>query len=366
MTSSSTVALKVDRLRKVFRDRRGADIVAVDELSLEVHDGEMLALLGPSGCGKSTFLRCVAGLERADGGSIRIGGRWASRVEQGLHLPTEQRNVGVVFQNYAIWPHMTVFDNAAFPLRVRGLDSRAVERKVRTALGMVGLEHLAERGAARLSGGEQQRLSLARAIVPEPQLLLLDEPLGSLDAALRRQLRMDLRRLQRETGLATVLITHDQEEALSVCDRVAVMHRGRLAQLDTPGTLYGRPANRFVAEFIGSSNLLEGRVRRDGADRPVVETPLGAFPLDDGKRASSGDRVLVMVRPEDIEIRRVAGQAPRGARVQETEYLGHYQVVWLTRGDLRFAAFAPASEAYPFGCEVEFDIEPAKARLLED
>lgn len=226
-------------------------VTAVDQLSLEVERGHVFTLLGPSGCGKTTTLRMVAGLERPDGGRITFGDRTLSDATTQTWSPPHKRNLGMVFQSYAIWPHMTVFDNVAYPLRLRGASKREIQRRVGDVLALVGMEPLAQRPATDLSGGQQQRVALSRALVYEPGLLLLDEPFSNLDAQLRVQMRVEVRMLQQRLGITVLFVTHDQLEALSMSDQIAVLNQGRLEQVGAPGELYDRPASTFVRDFLG-------------------------------------------------------------------------------------------------------------------
>ena len=228
-------------------------------IHLDIKPGEFFAFLGPSGCGKTTLLRLIAGFNIAQRGQVTIGGRDISA------LPPHKRDVGMVFQSYALWPHMTVRRNVAFGLEERRVPRAEIERRVDAALDLVGLKHLADRRPSQLSGGQQQRVALARTIVIEPKVLLLDEPLSNLDAKLRVQMRQELLSLQRKLGLTTIFVTHDQEEANTICDRIAVMDDGRVQQVGTPQELYDHPANLFVAGFLGTANVLDGEVRGDGA-----------------------------------------------------------------------------------------------------
>jgi iron(III) transport system ATP-binding protein len=252
-------------LRKHFTDGKAADTPgrgAIDGLDLEIHDGEFFVLLGPSGCGKTTTLRCIAGLEDPTAGRISMGGKLVADPARGIFVPPDKRAIGMVFQSYALWPHMTVFDNVAYPLKHRhkGLSRHELAREVDEALALVGLRGLESRGPAELSGGQQQRVALARAVVARPRLLLFDEPLSNLDAQLRQRLRQDLRRVHEKTGRTSIYVTHDQAEALTLADRVAVMRAGRLEQLGAPTEIFLSPATRFVAEFVGFDNLLPGVV----------------------------------------------------------------------------------------------------------
>ncbi len=277
---------------------------AVDEVSFAVHRGEMLVLLGPSGCGKTTILRCLAGLEEPEAGEIRVDRALVTAPRKGILVPPHRREIGMVFQSYAIWPHLTVFENVAFPLRVRRLPGATVRERVLETLAMVGLSGLEERNATRLSGGQQQRLALARALVFRPRLLLFDEPLSNLDAKLRERMRVELVRLHRELGITAVYVTHDQEEAMTLGDRLVVMHRGRVVQEGDARTLYLRPADPFVADFIGVTNLLRARlvggskgwVAHVGASDPLMLPPEVGTP--------EGSEAWLSVRPEVIQVDR--------------------------------------------------------------
>jgi len=243
---------------------RYGDAVAVNGVSFTVGRGEHLTLLGPSGCGKTTTLRAIAGLEQPSGGSIRIDGQTIYSAAERKNMPTEQRGVSMVFQSYAVWPHMTVFDNVAYGLRVRKQSTADIKANVERALDLVQMRHLAERGASKLSGGQQQRVALARAIAFSPTVVLFDEPLSNLDAKLRAEMRVELRELQRRLDITSVYVTHDQEEALAISDRVIVMNVGVIEQIGTPEAIYNRPNSRFVADFVGSANLIKGRVTGPG------------------------------------------------------------------------------------------------------
>lgn len=306
----------VDDLAKTYP---GTSSPAVDGVSFTVAQGGFYTLLGPSGCGKTTTLRCIAGLERPDRGTIRLGETVV--VSDRIFVPTHRRDIGMVFQSYAVWPHMTVFENVAFPLRVgrQRLSEREIETKVMDALTLVGLAGFEGRMATQLSGGQQQRLSLARALVREPDVLLLDEPLSNLDAKLRERMRAELLLIQKRTGITTLFVTHDQIEALSMSDRIAVMDRGRIVQEGSPREIYHAPANEFVAGFIGSTNILQGRIRE--VDRATgwgrVETPIGV--LEGRVPAAAAGAVVVGIRPEDIVVH-------RGERHSETP-LGRPNVI---------------------------------------
>jgi len=284
--------LIVSHLRKQFLVGRPA----VDDVSFRIAAGEIVVLLGPSGCGKTTTLRCIAGLEQPTGGMISIGGEEVAAPERGVHVPPRLRNIGMVFQSYAVWPHMTVTQNVAYPLRHRKVAREEINRKVTRVLDLVGLGEYATRPVTQLSGGQMQRVALARALVYEPRILLLDEPLSNLDAKLRLRLRDELRRIIKEAKVTALYVTHDQSEAVVLGDRIGVMENGKLMQISPPVELYNKPENLFVANFTGVSNLLKGKLAGDGVSLSGGETlRIGAKPT--GK---AGDAVVVAVRPENI------------------------------------------------------------------
>ncbi len=299
--------------------KRYGPVVAVEDIDLAVAQGELVTVLGPSGSGKTTLLTMIAGLAAPSAGRIEIGGRDVT------WLPAARRNVGLVFQSYALFPHMSVAANVAFPLSVRGIARAETRRRVEDALRRVRLAGFEGRRPSQLSGGQQQRVALARAVVFEPEILLLDEPLGALDRKLREQLQVELRQLQRSLGITTILVTHDQEEALSLSDRIVVLDEGRVQQIATPEEAYLRPANRFVADFLGTANRFEG-VLRNGADGCRLQLADGALmPCADAGMAQ-GQRVTAIVRPERIRLEPAAAPATGGAgllaAVSDVIYLG--------------------------------------------
>ncbi len=291
--------ISIDSLVKRFVVQDDEDKVAVDHIDLEIEDGIFFTLLGPSGCGKTTTLRCIAGLEKPTSGRIAIGNRMV--YEERVLVPVHDRQLGMVFQSYAVWPHMTVAENVAFPLTVgKNQPSKAeVRRRVEEKLELVGLGGLGRRMATQLSGGQQQRLSLARALVSEPKVLLLDEPLSNLDAKLRDRMRAELRSIQQEIGITTVFVTHDQVEALSMSDRVAVMSNGRIEQMGTPKEIYHEPRTAFVAAFIGGANLIRGTVTASDGSVTTASTAVGDIRGVDVRGVAVGDRVVVALRIED-------------------------------------------------------------------
>ncbi len=307
--------------------------VAVAGVDLSVEQGEFVTLLGPSGCGKTTTLRCIAGLEHPDSGDIRIEGDYVTSVAGEIFLTPEERNLGMVFQSYAVWPHMTVFDNVAYGLRVRRESKAVIKEKTTNALRLVGLAPFARRYATNLSGGQRQRVALARAIVYNPKVVLFDEPLSNLDAKLREQMRIELTRLQHDMGITSIYVTHDQTEALVMSDRVVVMDKGVIQQIGDPETIYAEPTNAFVANFIGVANLLEGKLLGRDGGAADVEVPLGEerAPLrlraTGAEDAPAGGRIILSVRPEDIllhvEKPAEASNLMEG-EVIDTVYLGNF------------------------------------------
>lgn len=305
-TSAATdrqVLLRVSGLRKVYQ---GSSYAAVDGVDFEVSSGESLVLLGPSGCGKTTTLRCVAGLEQPQAGTIEIGGEPVYSSAERILVPARQRNLGMVFQSYAIWPHLSVLDNAVFPLtavpRRRRLRRSAIRQKGMEALELVRLADFAKRRATDLSGGQQQRLALARALIGSPRLLLLDEPLSNLDERLRRDMRAELRELQRSLEITMVYVTHDQVEALALGDRIAVLREGKVEQLTDPQDLYEQPANEFVARFLGFSNLLSGTVESREGELGVVVTDLGRLTCRVPASLAVGTPAVVGFRPVSVAV----------------------------------------------------------------
>jgi iron(III) transport system ATP-binding protein len=349
--------LRVERLRKVFPTGRPA----VDDVSFTVAAGEIVALLGPSGCGKTTTLRCVAGLEHPTAGVIRIGGNVVSAPGEGVLVPPRQRNIGMVFQSYAVWPHMTVWQNVAYPLRQRRMSRAEIDRRTSEALDLVGLLEYAHRPVVSLSGGQMQRVALARSVVYEPQLLLLDEPLSNLDANLRLRLRDDLREIIKRTGVTALYVTHDQSEAVVLGDRVGVMRDGNLLQIGAPTDIYNRPADLFVARFTGASNLLTGRVLDRRGELGTIEAASGHrvvawLPT----RVATGDAVRIAVRPENVRFGAGGGEANRfTARVVTMRYEGAQTVYGLSVLGGELAALQLGSNAqYAVDSDVDIVLPP--------
>jgi iron(III) transport system ATP-binding protein len=295
-------AIKVEQLHHCYDDR-GQTVTAVDHIDFEVAENEFYTLLGPSGCGKTTTLRCLAGLEQPTSGTIELDGV-AVFSARGM-VPTHRRDIGMVFQDYAVWPHMSVFDNVAFPLQVgKRQSSSKIKELVHEALDLVNMSEYVDRQATQLSGGQQQRLSLARALVRQPKVLLLDEPLSNLDAKLREQMRKELRMLQRRIKVTTIFVTHDQVEALSMSNRIAVMNKGVIAQVGTPREIYQEPNSEFVAAFVGATTFARGTVTAIGpaAKQLTLDTTIGTLICQTNNIMAVGDPVTVAIRPEAIKV----------------------------------------------------------------
>ncbi|WP_217169361.1 ABC transporter ATP-binding protein [Streptomyces sp. AC512_CC834] len=370
---ASEPSVEITGLEKGFHRPHGAEASrAIDDVSFTVPQGSFFTLLGPSGCGKTTTLRCLAGLETADRGEISMNGESVFSASARRDVSPDARPIAMVPQSYGIWPHMKVFDNAAFPLRHGRKTCSAAEARPRVLamLEQVGLSDYADRWATQLSGGQQQRLALARALLCEPEVLLLDEPLSNLDAKLRSQLRTELRSFQKKFGVTTIYVTHDQGEALAMSDTIVVMNRGRIEQIGSPGEIYDSPASRFVADFVGSANLIPGVVdasTRSG-DRVVdAKTSLGVIRCErftsPPAPPTAGQELSVCIRPENIRV--VTGtpktEAPNrfAARITATEYLGDRQEVVVMAGDVPLRAHGDAHlDARP-GDEVTVVLDPA-------
>ncbi len=317
-----SAALLIEDLVKKF----GTGKAAVDGVSFDVPAGEIVVLLGPSGCGKTTTLRCVAGLEHPTGGRISIGGRVVSEPERGTLVSPRERDIGMVFQSYAVWPHMTVHQNVAYPLKYRRKNTSGsdnIETKVRDTLELVGLGEYAQRPVTSLSGGQMQRVALARSLVYRPQLLLLDEPLSNLDSKLRIRLRDELRRILKMTGMTGLYVTHDQSEAVVLGDRIGVMKDGKLLQMAPPGEIYNRPADSFVANFTGASNVLKGKVLERTGDQAVIDLgAAGRISAWTPQPLSPGDNARVALRAENIRLGERGPANSFTGRVVERRYQG--------------------------------------------
>jgi iron(III) transport system ATP-binding protein len=371
--------LTIDNLKKSFADdqkskaEKNKRVHAINDVSINVNEGEFFTLLGPSGCGKTTTLRTVAGLEDPDSGRITVGGRTLFEVGQKrINVPANRRGLGMVFQSYAIWPHMSVFENAAFPLRVAPRSSagrKDLKNQVMKVLETMELAHLADRRATKLSGGQQQRLALARAIVMEPPLLLLDEPLSNLDAKLRESLRFEIKRLQYELGITTLYVTHDQNEALAMSTTIAVMNAGSIAQLGTPREIYETPQTTFVAEFIGASNLLQGTVTSVQGGDVEVKTQIGIFASSRTGGHRAGDAVRVSIRPETLTL--VENQEPTAhnriaGEVVTSSYVGDSVITVVRSGDALLRVRSKPTLNPDPGAIVSLSVQPADVAVLAE
>jgi iron(III) transport system ATP-binding protein len=361
--------LNIQSLCTEYTNELGQPVKAAQDVTIEVPEGHFFTLLGPSGCGKTTTLRSIAGLERPKSGEITVSGTVVYSGSRGVFVPPNQRGFGMVFQSYAIWPHMDVFTNTAFPLQVgKKRYSRAeIDAKVMKVLTAVQLDHLRDREATKLSGGQQQRLALARALVMEPKLLLLDEPLSNLDAKLRELMRFELKRLQRELKITTVYVTHDQSEALALSHQVAVMNQGRIQQIGSPRDIYERPLNQFVADFVGSTNFVEGIVRSKESedDRYVIETEIGALSSTSVEPVRVGDKVVLSIRPEDVQL---TDEKPADVRtnswhamVDQKVFLGEAMDFRITIGTRTLLSRSHPSIRTPIGQPIWAYVDPSKS-----
>jgi len=348
---------------------------AVDRLSINVQEGEVLTLLGPSGCGKSTTMRLIMGLDRCDEGEIRHKGEMLDSAKLSVHVPVHKRKMGMVFQSYAIWPHMTVFENVAYPLRLRNFKAREVREAVSHVLSLVGLEGFEDRPSPNLSGGQQQRVALARSLVFEPDILLLDEPFSNLDARLREQMRTEVRILQRRLGITVVFVTHDQIEALSLSDRIAVMNFGRIEQIGTPVDLYNLPSTPAVRDFLGRTAMLSGNIAESWDDGMIgVELANGqnllAVKRDTAPALLPGDRCSVAIRPEKICVADPDG--PSGtkscnllsARIEVLLFVGErYEARLMLQSGEAIPAFLPSTARWREGQDISLYFPPSEVQV---
>jgi iron(III) transport system ATP-binding protein len=353
------------RLRHLSKTYDGAESghAALADVSLTIASGEFVTLLGPSGCGKTTTLRLIAGYLVPDTGEIEVAGRVLSSPKS--VVPPEGRGMGMVFQNYAVWPHKTVFENVVFGLMLRNVAKREARERVAQVLDLVNLTGLGSRYPGELSGGQQQRVALARSLVVEPAILLLDEPLSNLDAKLRERMRVELKTLQRRTGITFIYVTHDQSEALALSDHIAVMHDGRLQQYGTPREVYCEPANHIVADFMGLVNLLAARLLEVAGESSVVECGTVRLTIPSASGLRAGDRVDLAIRPETIRLSATdSGPGSFPVRVIEQTYLGNLNEYVVAVGDLQLRVQAGAQAFFPMGSELFALVDAQQCRAF--
>ena len=366
--AEKTEMVQIESLEKYFGEDKER-VHVLKGVTLRVPAGSLYTFLGPSGCGKTTTLRCVAGLERPDGGRIDIGGQTVFASGERLYVPTNKRPIGMVFQSYAIWPHMTVAENVAYPLTIHRRPKAEVKRKVADVLRIVGLDGLEDRPAPKLSGGQQQRVAFARALVNEPKVMLLDEPLSNLDAKLRVQMRSEIKSLQRRTNITTIFVTHDQSEALAISDQIAVMHGGKLIEVGSPQQLYTRPKRRFTATFLGLTNLIEGRVlEADGDGRPgKMETKKGVLSFIPAIGLRKNQPAIISIRPENIPLHK---EKPQGldnvleGTVKEAVFMGDAYQCKVAVGDDLLAVHTHPFNAVSPGDKVYLHLDPGSCNGL--
>jgi iron(III) transport system ATP-binding protein len=367
--------LSVRSLNTEYKTAHGPPVRAAKDVSFNVPAGKFFTLLGPSGCGKTTTLRSIAGLERPTSGEIEVGERIIYSSAKGVFLPLNKRNFGMVFQSYAIWPHMSVYANAAFPLEVRkkSLSTKEIKERVARVLDAVQLEEFADRDATKLSGGQQQRLALARALVMEPELLLLDEPLSNLDAKLRERMRFELKRIQRDLGITTIYVTHDQSEALALSHEVAVMNEGEIVQIGAPRAIYDKPKTKFVAEFIGTSNFVPaevlGRDSGDGFWR--VRCAFGDWTAFSETALAAGAKVTLSIRPENVNLSETpaADGVPANlcdAKVDQKIFLGDFTDFQVSVGKTVLFSRTHPDLLTPVGDAIHVRVAPDKCVVLSE
>jgi iron(III) transport system ATP-binding protein len=354
-------------LKKTFQQ-----VQAVNGVTFDVQQGQFVTLLGPSGCGKTTTLRLIAGLDENDGGEIFLNSQLVSSPEKGIYLPPEKRGIGMVFQSYAIWPHMTVFENVAFPLRIRRRSRAEIKAKVENVLQIFDLLELAPRLATKLSGGQQQRVAIARALAVEPAILLMDEPLSNLDAKLRERMRFELRELQRRTGIATLYVTHDQAEAMVLSDQIVVMNKGRIEQIGTPEEIYERPLTRFVSDFIGLSNIFVVQVTESesGVTRVKLKQNGRELVCRAANRGSPRAKRLALVRPENIKLDRPDDVSAKvnawPGTVQSSVYFGESRDYLIKVDDVVLRARTSPDVMFHSGDSVSVHLPPDHVILVEE
>ncbi|MGE3875912.1 MAG: ABC transporter ATP-binding protein [Parvibaculaceae bacterium] len=348
-----SAAVRLQSVTKEF-----GEVTAVDGIDLVIEPGTLVTLLGPSGCGKTTTLRMIAGLEMPTSGRVLIGNKDVTL------LPPNERDVSMVFQSYALFPHMTVMENVSYGLSRSSLSREAQRAKAREGLDHVGLAGFDDRLPSELSGGQQQRVAVARALVLEPQVLLFDEPLSNLDAKLRRKMRADIREIQLELGLTSVYVTHDQEEALAVSDRIVVMNKGKIAQAGTPADLYERPADAFVADFIGSANLVPGEIQTRDTEKGTVTVSLGSTRLTLEAHGIDSDNIFLVIRPSGVALESKAGKGGLPAKIERASYLGSHWEYWLEAAGQSIFVVQPIGKRFAVGDRVHLKLDPTQLAMV--
>jgi len=369
VAGGKTNIVEVRSLIKHFYREDKTVVPAIDNVDLDVHPGEFVVLLGPSGCGKTTLLRCIAGLEKPDTGSIQIQGNKVFDSSMGLVVPPERRNISMIFQSYALWPHMSAFDNIAYPLQSRNVPKASIAERVHGALKLVGIPELVGQFPAQMSGGQQQRIALARAIVSNDDLVLFDEPLSNVDAKVREQLRIELLEMQRKLGFSALYVTHDQTEAMALAHRVAIIRQGKVVQIGSPRDVYERPTSRYVARFVGTTNELNGTiVSPPGSDGTVrVATELGEVVAIAANPAfKTGEKVAVVIRPERCTLSTTEPTAPirwQGT-IEAALFLGSHTEHVVRIGERTFLEWSVGSELREAGTRVWLTVAPEHVRAV--
>lgn len=368
MESDKKMMVRIGALQKYFGE--GDERVHVLKgVSLDIPEGSLYTFLGPSGCGKTTTLRCVAGLERPDSGHIAIDDKTVYRAPGGAYVPPNHRPIGMVFQSYAIWPHMTVAQNVGYPLSIQRRPRSEIRSRVKDVLKIVGLDGLEDRPAPKLSGGQQQRVAFARALINEPKVMLLDEPLSNLDAKLREQMRFEIKALQRRVGITTIYVTHDQNEALAISDQIAVMHGGTLIEVGEPHQLYSRPTRQFTATFLGLTNLIEGKVTEVANDSNLsrIETHFGVLGFLPAVPVAVGSRIAISIRPENVSVHKEKPTSSENVvegTVNDAVFMGEAYHCQVAVGDQLIRVHTHPMNAVPLGEKVYLTLDPASCNGL--
>jgi iron(III) transport system ATP-binding protein len=359
-----TVEIRIRHLSKSFYVK-GKKIEAVKNVDLTIPPSKIFTILGPSGCGKTTLLRCLAGLEFPDSGEIEIGSELVWYKERKIFVPPDKRGIGMVFQTYAIWPHMSVFENVAYPLQVSKVPTKEIKSRVTEALAHVRLVGFEDRAATRLSGGQQQRVALARALVFKPRVILFDEPLSNLDAKLREEMRNELRRFLTQLNMTTLYVTHDQIEALALSDVIAIMNDGAIVETGTPKEIYLRPKDRFVADFIGKANLIEGKVTTVKNHQAIIDSPIGRIVSEAVGDVREQDRITVRIRPTSFQLADEEKEFNTfNAKVESLVFVGESYEATVKINGLRIMVKLNSTANIKEGDAIKLYIHPASCNIL--